>query len=364
MTEINDKFLFKNVDGELKVIQKALEIAQLSGTGALVEEYEASLSKFFSSKFSIAVSSGSAALHSALYCLDVKPGDEVLIQAIAPLPTILPVLTAGATPVFVDIGNGLAFDNEDLVSKINKKTKAAILAPLWGYPISYDENLKILNEKGIPLIEDAAQAHGARIGKRYIGTFGKVGCFSTHDRKLLSTGEGGFILTDDETLSVKLRKFTRLGSMNGVDYGVNYKISRLQAALGSSRLSHMEKNLEKKRIIAFEILKGIKGLGIKELGFPERSKPSYYSLVLILPWGKERNLRFLEILDSKGISSDRIKYGYDVAYNKPIFSNFKRKCKRSEKFIEDMATIPITPVFTKEEINYIIQSIRKAAHEI
>lgn len=156
--------------------------------------------------------------------------------AVAPLPTALPILTSGATPVIVEVLPGsLAMDPDDLQRVISTRTRAAITVPLWGYPVDTSSAQTVLAQAGIPLIEDAAQAHGTGIGGRYAGTIGTIGCFSTHDRKLLSTGEGGFILSDDPGLYERVEHYTRLGHLRGTSHGVNYKLAAPLAAIGTHR---------------------------------------------------------------------------------------------------------------------------------
>lgn len=356
--KINDKYLIKDIKEELPVLKEALEEAQLSGTGLTIEKYEKALADFFGSDKALAQSSGSAALHTALFCLDVKPGDEVLIPAIAPIPTILPLLTVGALPVVVDIEkNGLGFDPKDLKKKISSKTKAAILVPLWGYPIDYTQTLAVLDDAGIPLIEDTAQAHGSKLGEKYMGTFGKVGCFSTHDRKLLSTGEGGFILTNDKGLYDKMKQFSQLGYMDGKTYGVNHKLSALQAALGTHRIKQIPTQLDKRKAFVKLIEDRIKNTEIKSFPIVEEGSSNYYSLVLILPWDKSKNYKFIQNLDERGIPSDILKYGFCPIYKRPMFTDLASDCTNTEWLIDHMTSIPIHPGLTEKEVIYMAESI-------
>lgn len=357
--KINDKYLIKNVNQEVEAVKSVLEQVQLSGTGKIIDRYESKLANFFGSKKALVQSSGSAALHTALYCLGIKKGDEVLIPAIAPIPTVLPILTAKAIPVIVDIKkDGLCFDPQDLKRKITSKTKAAILVPLWGYPIDYSETLTVLNNCDIPLIEDAAQAHGTRIGKRFIGTFGKVGCFSTHDRKLLSTGEGGFILTNDELLYKKMKQFSQLGYMDGKTYGVNYKLSALQAGLGLFRLTQIQAQIRTRKRNVATIEKFLKGTKITVYPSIINGMPNYYSLVLLLPWEKEKNYNFIKALNDKGIPSDIIKYGFCPIYERPMFNELKTDCPNATWLIDRITTIPVHPGLSKNEVSFIAHMLQ------
>lgn len=196
MTKIKDKFLYRDEADKLSVCS-AIDSLQLSGTSKWIEEYEKKLASFFKCKYAVAVSSGTSAIHCALYASNVKEGDEVIVPATAPMMTALPILELKANPIFVDTNlNNFGYDIQDLRKKVTDRTKAIICVPMWGYPFEYDEIKEISKEKNIVLIEDAAQAHGSIINNKFVGTCSDIGCFSTHDKKLLSTGEGGFILTD------------------------------------------------------------------------------------------------------------------------------------------------------------------------
>ena len=323
-----------------------------------MDKYEQDLAAIFNVRKALAQSSGSASLHTALRCLGVKRDDEVLIPAIAPIPTILPILTSQARPVVVDIEkDSLGFDAEDLLQKISPRTKAAIVVPLWGYPIDYTRTMEVLGKFDIPLIEDAAQAHGSKLGSRYVGTFGTVGCFSTHDRKLISTGEGGFILTNDPQLYDRMKQFSQLGYMDGQTYGVNYKLTALQAALGSFRIRQLEEQIQKRTNNAVEIIDMIKHTSLMPLQVPTNGRANYYSLVLRLPWDEKRNLEYVKRLDELGIPSDIIKYGFSPIYRRQMFAALYSECPNAEVFTSSMTTIPVHPGLTKDEVVYIGSAI-------
>ena len=298
-----------------------------------------------------------------MYCLGVRPGDEVILPAISPLPTALPLITAGCTPIFIDVEKDtFGFDIEDMKKKITKKTKAAILVPLWGYPIDYTETLKVLKQHGIPLIEDCAQAHGTLINGQHIGTFGDVGCWSTHDRKLLSTGEGGFIATANKELADSIRQFSQLGYMDNVHYGVNYKLSSIQAALGVARLPDIESHVEKRTKNARLLEKGLKGSDIQPLDVLKGSRPNYYGFVIKLPYSKEKNAEFVKKLDEKGIPSDILRYKYKALYKRELFQKyFTETCPNTEEMIASITSIPVHPGITEDEVAYMVEQIKQTA---
>ena len=158
------------------------------------------------------------------------------MPATAPLPTAFPILSAGATPVITDVAEGgLGLDPEDVARKITSRTVAAISLPLWGHPGQAAPAAKVLANAGIPVVEDAARPTAP--GSPCAGTLGVAGCFSTHDRKLLSTGEGGFILTDDDSSPTRSTTTPASGTWPAWQHGVNYKLAAPLAAIGLSRLA-------------------------------------------------------------------------------------------------------------------------------
>jgi perosamine synthetase len=353
---INDKYLLENFTNDLKQLEVALNNKQLSGTSETVSQYENALADFFHTKYAIAVSNGTAAIHCALTAIGVEPEDEVIVPSTAPLMTALPVLLMNANIVFCDTNNNnFCYDTADLKKCITKKTKAVITVPMWGYPYELDEMKEICINNNVALIEDAAQAHGGLVNGKYIGTNGDLGCFSTHDRKILSTGEGGFILTNSKEYYDKIDSFRQFGGMNGHDFGLNYKLSSLQAALGISRIPCIENQLKRREENAQYILNNISNDDFKEISVPTNSKPNYYSLLLLC---KTSNSKLLsERLFKKGIPSDIVRYDYKPLYEYKLFNKYRKSCKNTEELINSLLTISVHPGLTRNDLDYTIQCI-------
>jgi perosamine synthetase len=359
-SQISDKFLYAHPD-DMKGLVDALAGRQLSGTSDLVSAYEVALANYFETEYAVALSSGSAALHTALYLLGATNGAEVLVPATAPIPSLLPILTAGALPVFVDSAEtNLGFDLEDLQRKITPRTKAAMVVPMWGYPFSLQETLLILNQADIPLIEDIAQAHGTVIDGCKAESWGTIGCFSTHDRKLLATGEGGGLLTNDAELAERGRQFAQLGGMDGETYGVNYKLSTLQCALGMARIPYIEENLHHRQANAFHLRAALDGCSnLQELSYPQLCTPNYYYFVIQSTTPAEMRL-FIEALRMQGIPSDITRYRYRVAYEYPLFQAFcQERCPQAEKLVKQITTVPVHPGLSEQELKLIAEAIRE-----
>lgn len=222
----------------------------------------------------------------------------------------------------------------------------------------------MLDAAGIPLIEDIAQAHGTIIDGRKAGTWGAISCLSTHDRKLLATGEGGALLTNNETFYLRAKQFSQLGYMNGQNYGVNYKLSTLQCALGLSRLPHIGLQIQQRRANAHFIAQALTGYPyMQELPFPEGCEPNYYSFVLAFLAQREQVKRFIAFLKERGITSDITRYGYDVAYHRPLFQPFfDGTCPHAEALVQSITTIPVHPDITNQERGRIVETLHEGYH--
>lgn len=356
---ISDKFLMSN-DADVTWLQAALAAKQLSGTASIIDEYERALATWFKSPFALATSSGTAALHAALHVLEIKSGDEVLVTPTASIPSLLPLLSFGAVPCFVDTAKGgFGFDTADLKRKINRRTRAAISVPMWGYPCEFSETFDILRNENIPVIEDAAQAHGASYEDTIVGTRGLIGCFSTHDRKALSTGEGGFLLTSDGEIYEKAKRYIRLGDMDGMHYGVNFKLSALQCSLGLARLPKLEAVVAKNRGLAFKLLQGLEGLPLQTVATPPNSEPNFYGLAMQCTSTKIDAKGLAEECAKRGIPSDVLRYGYRPAYKRPIFATETKPCPNAEALISELVTFPIHNGLTTADMEFIAQAVQE-----
>ena len=309
--------------------KRNLASANQSGKSDMVREYEDALGDYFRARHVVAVNSGSAAIQTALTCLGAKAGCTVIVSAAAPLPTLLPIAATGARIVFADCCAGSpSIDPAQCIRLVDETVVAVVEVALWGYPQDYAPLLALLAPLGIPLVEDAAQAHGATCAGGYVGTIGKVGCFSTHDKKFLSTGEGGFLLTNDPDLGQRARRFARLGNLNGIDMGMNFKISAFTAAVGLARLAQLPEVLARKRALRLELLHHLGSWASAELG--HTGEPNGYNLVLDCAGATPA---WHEALAEAGIKSDVLAYGYKPGYCHPLFAASTSYCPNAVSLV-------------------------------
>ncbi|MCL1029774.1 DegT/DnrJ/EryC1/StrS family aminotransferase [Serratia silvae] len=224
---------------------------------------------------------------------------------------------------------------------------------MWGYPFNQDQTRNILAEHGIPLIEDCAHAHGTKFGNKFTGTFGEMSCFSTHDRKILATGEGGFVLTDCPETAQNLTMFTRLGNLSGKKSGVNYKLGALQASLGIARLPDIEEQVSIRKANAGAVKSRLKsGQPFDELSFGD-GRPNYYNLVFKLNSDVSDPETVLRRVNNAGIVIDQVKYGYNVFYKREVYSHISAHCPNSENMIQRLIQIPVHPGIKEQDIEQI-----------
>ena len=240
-------------ENEKKYLNEAIETNYVSVAGPFVPEFEKKLAEYVGAKKAVAVQSGTAALHMALYELGIKQNDEVIVPALTFIATINPILYVGATPVLVDVDpETWNINPEEIKKAITKRTKAIIPVHLYGNPCNMDAIMQLAEEYGLYVIEDATESLGATYKGKQTGTFGHFGCFSFNGNKVITTGGGGIVLTDDEDKASHVKFLVNQARDNLKEYyhpemGFNYRMTNIEAALGLAQLKRIDEFLNKKR---------------------------------------------------------------------------------------------------------------------
>jgi perosamine synthetase len=230
-------------------VLEALDSGWVSSIGKYIDEFEANFARYCGTEYAIAVSNGTTGLHLALATLGLGPGDEVIVPDLTFVATANVVAYVGATPILADIdADTLCIDVASVKSLITRRTKAIIPVHLYGHPADMDALTEIGRSHGIDIIEDAAEAHGAEYKGRRVGGFGKFGVFSFYGNKIITTGEGGMLTTNDSKLYERARRLRDHAMSPERRYfheerGFNYRITNLQAALGVAQLERIEEFL-------------------------------------------------------------------------------------------------------------------------
>lgn len=242
---------------EKEYVLRALESGYVSSAGPLVGEFEERFAAYVGAKYAVATASGTAALHLALRLLGLGPGDEVIVPALTFIATINPVVYVGATPVVVDVDpQTWNIDPEEVEKAVTSRTRAIIPVHLYGNPADMDRLTGIARRYGLFVVEDAAEAVGATYKGRHVGTFGDIGIFSFNGNKIITTGGGGMLVTNNSVLAERARLLVNQGRASSsfeyehIEIGYNYRLTNIQAALGLAQLERLEEFLTRKRKFA------------------------------------------------------------------------------------------------------------------
>ncbi|MCG6167601.1 aminotransferase class I/II-fold pyridoxal phosphate-dependent enzyme [Leptospira sp. FAT2] len=314
---------------ELSYVNDCILSNWISSQGKYVQNFESAFAGYIGSKYGVSVMNGTAALHLALLALGVGEGDEVLVPDLTFAATINSVLYTGATPVIVDINkHSWCIDVDEVLESITEKTKAILLVHIYGQPCDMSAFLEIAKKKKIYIIEDCAEAHGATYEGRKIGSFGEISCFSFYGNKIVSTGEGGMCLTDNEELFNKMRVIRDHGMDPKKKYwhsviGYNYRMTNIQAAIGLAQLERIEELQEKRHQINqwyAQNLENVKAFQRQE-DLNDRKKVVWLVSYLV---SDPKISRDLVITKAKEYNIDLRPFFYPLS-QMPIYSRFARK---------------------------------------
>ncbi len=282
---------------EEKYVLDALRSGWVSSIGAYIQKFEEEFAAFCGVKHAIAVSNGTVAIHLALVAAGVGPGDEVIVPALTFVATAAAVRHAGAESVFVDSEPEIGTMNPRAVEKaLSPKTKAIMPVHLYGHPADMDPILEMAKAKNLVVIEDAAEAHGAKYKGRVVGSMGHLATFSFYGNKILTTGEGGAVVTNDDKLAARVRFLKDHAMAPNRRYwhpevGFNYRMTNLQAAMGCAQLERFHELCAKRQRVVDLYRGAFKGSGVKINPFRPWAEPVPWLVCALLPEGTTRARR-------------------------------------------------------------------------
>lgn len=341
-------------------------------TGPKVAEFEQKVADYVGAKYAVAVSNGTAALHIACLAAGISAGDEVITTPITFAASSNCVLYCGGIPVFADIdADTYNISPQEIEHKITDKTKAIIPVHYTGQPCDMDAIMEIARKNNLLVIEDAAHALGASYKEKRIGSISDMTCFSFHPVKPITTGEGGMVVTNDEQLYKKLVLFRSHGITRDeelltenqgswyyqqLELGYNYRITDISCALGSSQMDKLDRFLERRREIAYQYNKAFKNVeGIK---IPQQIADcnSGWHLYMIQVMNKSRK----EVFDELRATEIGVNVHYIPVYQHPYYQNHGYSdccCQNAEDFYERAISLPIYPVLTVKQQQYVIDKV-------
>ncbi|HRU33183.1 MAG TPA: DegT/DnrJ/EryC1/StrS family aminotransferase, partial [bacterium] len=263
-------------DAILRVVEKTMtgpEAIDMYGKGPEVASYEKEFAEYFGVKYAAAVSSGTAAVHSAVGALRLEPGSEIITTPITDPGTVAPILMQNCIPIFADVEyDTLNISPKSIEKNITDKTRAIIAVHLAGQPCDMDPIMEIARRHNLYVIEDCAQAHGARYKGRYVGTMGDLGVFSLMAGKHMNSGgQGGMVITNNEELYWNAKRFSDRGKpfnseeKTNLLLGLNYRMTELQAAVGRVQLTKLADIKGKRRWVVERLREGTSGLKMFQL---------------------------------------------------------------------------------------------------
>lgn len=348
---------------EKKYVMRALESGFVSSAGPLVGEFEERFAAYVGARYAVATVNGTSALHLALRLLGIGPGDEVIVPALTFIATVNPVVYAGATPVVVDVDPLTWNINPAEVKKaVTGRTRAIIPVHLYGNPADMGRIEETALKYGLYVIEDATEALGATWKGRHVGTFGDVGVFSFNGNKVITTGGGGMLVTDNEELASRARLLVNQGRDYGIaeyehrEIGYNYRLTNLQAALGLAQLERLEQFLNTKRRNAAlyrELLRDVPGLEWQQ-ELPE-GRSSWWMFSILVDDGvfKRDRHTVAEGLRAAGIQTRPL---FLPLSRQPAYAGYDLKtCPVAEFLHRRGLNLPSTSFLTEEDIRYVCQ---------
>ncbi len=360
---------------DVNSITESIKLGMYWTEGPNVENFEKKISKYIGTKYCVTFNSGTSALHTSLMSYDVKNGDEVIVPSFTFIATANAPLFVGAKPVFADIEeNTFGLNPEDVNEKITNKTKAIIPVHYGGCPCNIKVLKEIAEDNKLILIEDAAEAFGAKIGKEKIGTFGDSSLFSFCQNKIITTGEGGAITTNSKETYNKLKLIHSQGraeikdyffSTNIADYvslGYNFRMSNITASLGLSQISKTDKLIERRRKNSKYLTAKIKDCNIKFMN-PSKDYFNVYQLYSIRIDKKLRN-QLMAYLEKKGIMTKIYFYPVHKTHFYKNVLGYTCNLEVTETLSEEILTLPMFPSLSKPEMDIISREIKNFFMEI
>jgi len=354
------------LDGrEEKYVLDAVRSGWISSLGRYVNRFEEDFARFCGVRNAVSVSNGTVALHLALHALGIAPGDEVIVPSLTFVATANSVHYTGATPIFADVdAETWCIDPADVARRITPRTRAIMPVHLYGHPAPMDELRTLAEEHDLWIVEDAAEGHGAQIGERMAGSLGDIAAFSFYANKIVTTGEGGMLTTDDDALAARCRMLRDHAMPPQRRYwhdevGFNYRMTNLQAAVGVAQMERIAGLIARKRAIAARYIEHLSGLPGLTLPAERPGCTSVYWMVSPLveaPFPLARDALILA-LRRQGIDSRPFFYPLDTL--PPYFSPTPRPV--SLQLSRTGLNLPSSPALTDAQVDYICATIRALA---
>lgn len=357
-------------EDDISAVSEAIRSGMNWAVGSNVARFEEEIAQYIGTKYCLTFNSGTSALHAALIAHGIAPGDEVIVPSFTFIATANAPQFVGAKPVFADIEETTyGLDPEDVVERITPRTKAIMPVHYGGCPCRIRELREIADDHNLILLEDAAESFGAAIGGKKVGTFGDSAMMSFCQNKIITTGEGGAIVTDSREVYEKMKLVQSHGRLETVDYfsttavmdyislGYNFRMSNITAALGVAQIGKVEDIIRMRQVDAAYYIQRLK-TEVPGCAIPEILKDYYRVYQLFSLRVKDRDA-LMQYLEKKGIMTKI--YFSPVHYTQFYRSQMKYSypLPTTEKVSDDILSLPFYPGISRDDIDYVIDSMKE-----
>jgi perosamine synthetase len=348
---------------EIDYVNDAVRSTWISSLGKYIDRFEAEFADFCQSRFAISVSNGTVAIQLALAAYDIGDGDEVIMPNLSFIATANATLHSGAKPVFADIDpENLCLDPNKIEVLITPKTKAIMPVHLYGHPANMTAILEIAHKHNLLVIEDAAEAHGATVNERRVGSWGNCATFSFYGNKNLTTGEGGMITTDDEDFYNRCRYLRDHAMSKEKRYwhtapGFNFRMTNIQAAIGCAQLERISDFMTKRETIFSWYAEGLGDLAEVHLNRTSEWATNAYWLICLEheKWSAGDRDQFMGELKKHGIDSRP----YFYPMSQMPYINEKANTPVTDMVYQKGINLPTYFDLTKDDVQYICSTIKQ-----
>jgi perosamine synthetase len=346
---------------ERAYVLECVDTTWISSIGSFIPRFERALAEATGAPHAIAVCNGTAALHLSLHCLGLGPGDEVIVPSFTYIASVNTIAQTGARPVFCDSRRSdWLMDPDDVQTRITPATKAVLPVHLYGTICDMPELRRLAERHGLRIVEDCAEALGARLDGCHVGMLGDVGTFSFFGNKTVTTGEGGAVITRDGDLAARLRQVKGQGQALTRRYwhemlGFNYRLTNIAAAIGVAQFERLPQILARKRAVGRRYRELLAGLPLTFQRPGAGVQSSEWLVSVLLPEGAERERVMADMLES-GVETRPV---FHCAHTMPMYRQYE-KLPVAEAISARGISLPSFPTITDSEINRVVDALGKA----
>lgn len=350
---------------EKKYLNECIDTGWISANGRFVSEFEERFAEFCGTKYALTCANGTVSLHLILAAMGIGPGDEVIMPALTYIATANAVRYCGATPVFVDSDEEtFNIDVHKIEEKLTSHTKAIMPVHLYGLPADFAPLMELSETYGIPVIEDAAEAHGAQYHGKRVGGFGLAASFSFFGNKVITSGEGGMVTTDDHQMyqRMQLLKGQAVSPQKRywhIDVGYNYRMTNMQAAVGLGQLENVTWHIAQRERIAGLYQKHLRGLEdyVTMQKVPKGCKSVYWMNNIILKDSVKKSRD--DIMREMEQCSIEMRPVFYPVHLMPPYLDKRISCPTAEKLGARGISLPSHAMLTEEHVVYICDCLKR-----